>query len=61
MSFSRDGKQIVAIGDKGMVQLWRVEDLDELLKRGCRWLHGYLQTNPNVDNSDCKLCNEIGS
>ncbi len=34
-------------------------DLDDLLVRGCKWLHGYLKTNPNVNEADRALCDDI--
>ncbi|WP_071593417.1 WD40 domain-containing protein [Kamptonema formosum] len=48
ISFSPDGRYIAAGGDKGSVQLWRVENLDELLERGCQWLKGYMDIHPDV-------------
>jgi hypothetical protein len=31
-----------------MIKLWRIEDLDDLLARGCDWLKDYLVTHPNT-------------
>lgn len=36
-------------------------NLEDLLKRGCDWLHDYLKNNPNVNESDRLLCNGIES
>ena len=42
-----------------MVRLLRVESLEQLLARGCNWLRDYLTTNPNVKESDKRLCEGI--
>jgi hypothetical protein len=34
-------------------------DLDDLLVRGCNWVRDYLQTNPNVSESDRSLCDGV--
>jgi len=44
--------------DDQTIQLWDVE-LDHLLKRSCEWLKDYLTTNPNIQDSDRKMCQEI--
>lgn len=46
LSFCESGKRIAIAGDDGTVQLWRVENLDELLARGCDWLKNYLKVHP---------------
>ncbi|QXE22716.1 hypothetical protein B6N60_01402 [Richelia sinica FACHB-800] len=28
--------------------IWRIEELDELLARGCNWLKDYLNTQPQA-------------
>jgi WD40 repeat protein len=35
------------------------ENLAYLLKKGCYWLHDYLQNNPNVSAEDRHLCDDI--
>lgn len=43
----------------GTLILWKL-NLDDLMARGCDWLHDYLTTNPNVSDSDRRLCDGIG-
>jgi WD40 repeat protein/tetratricopeptide (TPR) repeat protein len=49
-SFSPDGQRLATIGADGRVQLGKVEQLDELLVRGCNWLKEYLDTHPGEAN-----------
>ncbi|ARV62603.1 hypothetical protein BZZ01_31765 [Nostocales cyanobacterium HT-58-2] len=66
VAFSPDGKTIAsASGDifsstssNNTVILWNL-NLDDLLVRGCNWARDYLQTNPNVSESDRHLCDGI--
>ena len=53
--FSPDSKSIATASDDGTVRLWSV-DLDALLARACDWLRDYLETNPNITESDRSLC-----
>jgi len=55
VSFSPDGKTIASADIDGKVILWNL-DLDDLLKRSCSWLDGYLNNNPKV--SDRTLCKQ---
>jgi WD40 repeat protein len=55
VSFSPDGKTIASADIDGKVILWNL-DLDDLLKRSCSWLNGYLKNNSKV--SDRTLCKE---
>ncbi|MBN3940885.1 hypothetical protein [Nostoc sp. NMS9] len=60
VSFSPDGKTIASASDDNTVILRNLDfNLDKLLARGCAWLHDYLQTNPNVTDSDRHLCDDI--
>src|SRR5919199_148899 len=47
MSFSPDGKTLASASNEKVVILWNF-DLDDLLARGCVWLHDYLK-NPNAN------------
>jgi WD40 repeat protein len=51
--FSPDGKYILAhvqgnSPEQNQVLIWRIEELDELLARGCNWLKDYLNTQPQA-------------
>ncbi|WP_414563460.1 MULTISPECIES: eIF2A-related protein [unclassified Anabaena] len=60
VNFSPDGKYIFAhvqghSPDNNQVIIWRVEELDELLIRGCNWLKSYLTTKPHIQER-LKVC-----
>ncbi|MHC5717842.1 MAG: WD40 repeat domain-containing protein [Nostoc sp.] len=59
VSFSPDGKTIATASWDKTARLWSVENLDQLLVRGCNWLHDYLQNNSNLNESDKRLCDDI--
>ncbi|WP_424098043.1 caspase family protein [Moorena producens] len=69
ITFSRDSKQLVFAYQNidnsnnyplfWQVKSWQMEDLDELLVRGCDWVHDYLKNNPNVEESDRHLCDNV--
>ncbi|MBE9125927.1 MULTISPECIES: eIF2A-related protein [unclassified Coleofasciculus] len=51
-SFSPDGQHLATVGADGIVQLWEIEELDELLSRGCDWLSEYLK----IHSQETNLC-----
>ncbi|GAB4199572.1 MAG: AAA-like domain-containing protein [Coleofasciculaceae cyanobacterium] len=56
VSFSPNGKTLASAGLDNQVILWNL-DLEDLLVRGCDWLHDYLATNPNFSDRDrLQLC-----
>jgi WD40 repeat protein len=58
VGFSPNNKVLAFGYSNGMVSL-RSLDMDELLIQGCDLLHDYLKSNPDVDEKDRHLCDEI--
>lgn len=58
LGFSSDGKKLASTADNEAAILWNF-DLDDLLVRGCNWLHDYLTNNLNVSDDDRRLCEDI--
>ncbi|MDF5706128.1 MAG: CHAT domain-containing protein [Nostoc sp. S4] len=56
LSLSPDGKTLIYSGDKVILLHF---DLDDLLKKGCDWLHDYLKNNRDVSAEDRRLCDNI--
>ncbi|WP_371357245.1 hypothetical protein [Hydrocoleum sp. CS-953] len=42
------------------VKLWNVWKFDRLHEWGCNWMRDYLENNPNVSESDRRLCDGVG-
>jgi WD40 repeat protein len=72
VTFSPDGKTIASGSADQKVMLWKVSDgknkftainenldLNQLIKRGCDWVGGYLQYNSSVRSYDKHLCDNI--
>ena len=59
MTFSADGNLLATLGKDGTTKIWQIGGLNELLKRGCDWARHYLKHNPNVDESDRNLCDDV--
>jgi WD40 repeat protein len=60
LSFSPDGKKIASVSDDGLVELWNTEtlDFDQLIVRGCSWLHDYLKNNSSLRENDKYICKQ---
>ncbi|GBO53177.1 high-affnity carbon uptake protein Hat/HatR [Pseudanabaena sp. lw0831] len=56
VAFSPDGK-IITTGSSNdnNVKLWNL-NLDDLMAKGCAWLHDYLVNNPNASDEDRQMC-----
>ncbi|MCC0179484.1 caspase family protein [Waterburya agarophytonicola K14] len=55
LAFSRNDQSIVS-GEEQQGLFWWNLDLDNLLTQGCDRLADYLSTNPNIKETDKKLC-----
>ncbi|BAY29078.1 WD-40 repeat-containing protein [Nostoc carneum NIES-2107] len=64
VSFNADEKLLASGSSSGTVVLWNLEilsklTLDDLMARGCDQVRDYLENNPNVNESDRHLCDNV--
>ena len=59
MALSPDGKQIVVVSQADNIpRIWRVDDLNGLIQRGCDWLREKIEidrSDPNFDRDMCTI------
>jgi WD40 repeat protein len=59
VNFSPDNKTVASASKDNTLILWNLKNLDNLnalLVEGCDWVRDYLKNNPNVEESDQRLC-----
>nr|MDJ0520416.1 WD40 repeat domain-containing protein [Trichodesmium sp. MO_231.B1] len=59
ISLSADGSLMATLDTSGNAKLWRIGGFDELRQKGCNWVRDYLENNPNVEESDRRLCDGV--
>ncbi len=55
IAFTPDGQHLATSSKDGNVRLWPIQNLDQLLERGCDWLNDYLITHPE-DLETLEVC-----
>ncbi|NEN90225.1 MAG: hypothetical protein F6K48_15425, partial [Okeania sp. SIO3H1] len=59
-SFSPDSQTLATGSHDETIKLWSLDfNLDSLMVKSCDWARNYLQNNPNVEESDRQLCDDI--
>lgn len=48
VGFSPDGRSVAVPANGGIVRVWRIQSLDELLQRACDWLTDYFASHPSA-------------
>ncbi|MBD1838003.1 hypothetical protein H6F78_00185 [Coleofasciculus sp. FACHB-64] len=62
IDFSPNGKLLVTSGEYGSVKLWQIEGLDDLMVRGCAWVHDYLKSpDSKLTLEERQVCHGISS
>ena len=63
LGFSPDGQFLASGSNDQLVVLWNLKevlDYENILGYGCDWIADYLRTNPELEDEDRKLCDDIG-
>ena len=61
VAFSPDGKRVATVSLDNTARVWRLGDIEDMLAISCDWVRHYLATNPNLEESDRTLCDDIPS
>lgn len=67
VAFDSTGQLLASASADNTVKLWNLQKLEseltleQLVRRGCSWLHNYLTNNPTISQEDKSLCHEICS
>jgi WD40 repeat protein len=59
VAFSPDGQRLISTSEDGTVKIWRLDlalQPQQVLAQSCHWVHHYLKNNPDVAQSDRRLC-----
>lgn len=57
LHFSADGQRLITLTESGLMTLWSIGNLDELLTRSCDWARDYLAHSSNA--AERQLCDGI--
>jgi WD40 repeat protein len=58
LTISPDGKKVVSVNDRAMVEVWTMEILNfqQTITKSCAWMKDYLQTDVQRGKSNSSLC-----
>jgi WD40 repeat protein len=62
VGFSPDGQHLLSTSEDGTVKLWRLDlalQPKQLLAQSCDWVNDYLLHNPDITQSDRRLCQSM--
>ncbi|ESA37458.1 wd40 repeat-containing protein [Leptolyngbya sp. Heron Island J] len=58
VNFTSNGQRLAAVGWREKGYLWQIEDLNQLLQKGCDWMRDYLETHPD-EAKEFVFCNDL--